>query len=107
MLYGQNAAVGVGVGASLGKLDPGQPRDPALLMAASNIERHLTYADEAMAHVFQALSRLIPPVPTQVRIDSCDASDGTLLGALATLENRAARLAAALGEAAVQLDRAV
>ena len=83
------------------------PSEPALSTAVEAIFRQVSYAQEAAQRIGAALNRLMPPVPVEVGTKPRDAQDGTLLEAMAMVEDRAALLAQTLEQAATQLDRAI
>ena len=105
----QNAAAALG---AVGQFDQSElqkaPKpDPALTAAVTAINRQLTYAHEAVERLVCAVDRMRPPSPTAAANGVQMAADGTLLMALAQIENRVAYLALVLGDTAGEVDRLV
>lgn len=90
-----------------GQLSAGPKPDPALAAAVIAINRQLTYANEAADRLVCAVDRMRPATPTTGVSPLQDVLDGTLLMALAQIENRVAHLASVLGDTANEIDRLV
>ena len=102
-------AAAASLGAMRGQINEGQistaPKPgPALAAAVTAINRQLTYAHEAVERLVCAVDRMRPPNPSTAANGVQMVADGTLLMALAQIENRVAHLVSLLGDTAGEID---